>query len=49
MCFGDWSHEDLVSNAELIEFLKAKGKGKATEDAEHGDNVVFVDDDLFLL
>lgn len=40
MCFGDWLREDLVSNAKSVEFLKDKGKG---------DNVIFVDNELFTL
>lgn len=49
MCFGDWSREDFVSNAELIEFLRDKGKGKAKEVAEDADTVSFVDDDVEIL
>lgn len=52
MCFGDWSREDFVSNAELVEFLMDKGKdpkGKAKVVAEDDDDVEFVDDEVFLL
>ncbi|KAE9389939.1 hypothetical protein BT96DRAFT_749232, partial [Gymnopus androsaceus JB14] len=28
MCFGDWSRQDFILNAELVEFLRDNGKGK---------------------
>jgi len=36
MCFGDWSRNDYITNAELETFLNDKGKG---------DEILVVDDD----
>lgn len=44
MCFGDWSRQDFISNAELVEFLKDSGKGD--ENAEDDDDIILIDDDL---
>jgi len=49
MCFGDWSRQDFILNAELVEFLRDNGKGKAKDNAEDDDDVIFVDDDELLL
>ncbi|KAE9385367.1 hypothetical protein BT96DRAFT_928822 [Gymnopus androsaceus JB14] len=51
MCFGDWSRQDFILNAELVELLrdtgKGKGKGKANTE-EDDDDIFFVGDELLL-
>lgn len=38
MCFGDWSRQDFISNAELMEMLRDKGKAREGDDNSDADD-----------
>ncbi|KAJ3737857.1 hypothetical protein EV360DRAFT_58660, partial [Lentinula raphanica] len=42
MCFGDWLHEDLFSNEDLVAFLLDEGN------VNKDNGKIFVDDDIFI-
>ncbi|KAE9398959.1 hypothetical protein BT96DRAFT_1104597 [Gymnopus androsaceus JB14] len=44
MCFGDWLQQDFILNAELVEFLRDKGKAK-----DNAEDNFFIDDNELLL